>query len=195
MPKRFAIGRHLFSSSRQSKRAARALPSRPARASDAVARVESLECRTLLSNTWFVAPWGNDAGAGSLASPFRTIQQAAKVAGSGDAVQIRAGVYRESIRPAHSGVTFEAYNGEIVTVTGLDQVGGWSAYAGSIYKAPMAWDLGEGNNEVFVDGKLVNEARWPNTGTDLSHPMKEVAPAINGGWGSATIYDPRLSAG
>ena len=182
MPKRHAVGRCLFSFLR--------LPARGGRA-----WVEPLEPRTLLASTWFVAPSGNDSAAGSLASPFRTIQQAANVAESGDAVEIRAGVYRETVHPAHSGVTFEAYNGENVTVSGLDQITGWTAYSGDIYKAPMSWDLGEGNNQIFLDGKPVNEATWPNLGPDLSHPVKEIAPVINSGWGTATIYDPKLSSG
>ena len=182
MPKRLAVGKHLASSLRLAGRGGRP-------------QVEPLEPRTLLTSTWFVAPWGNDASPGSQAGPFRTIQEAATVAGSGDVVEIRAGVYRETVRPVHSGVTFEAYNGESVTVTGLDEVSGWTAYAGDIYKAPMSWDLGEGDNQVFLDGKLVTEATWPNLGPDLSHPVKEIAPVINSGWGSATIYDPKLSAG
>ena len=65
------------------------------------------------------------------------------------------------MKPSHGGITFQNYNGESVTVSGADQLGNWSNYGNSIYQAPMSWDLGEGNNQVFVNGTMVNEARWP----------------------------------
>ena len=157
--------------------------------------VEFLESRLLLSQTWFVAITGNDSAAGTLAQPFRTIQRAADVAGTGDTVLIRAGTYRETVHPAHSGVTFQNYNNENVVVSGADIVSNWSSYRGSIAQAAMSWDLGEGNNQVFVDGKMVNEARWPNTSTDLSHPTLAVAQNIADAHGHATLYDSHLSGG
>src|SRR5579884_1586498 len=157
--------------------------------------VEVLESRVLLSRAWYVAMSGTDAGDGSLAQPFRTIQHAADLATNGDTVFIRAGTYRETVKPASDGVTFEAYNGEDVTVSGADAVSGWSNSSGAIYRAAMPWDLGEGNNQVFVDGRMINEARWPNTSLDLSHPTLEAAPSVVDHNGTATIYDPKLSGG
>ena len=89
-------------------------------------QVEPLEDRVLLSSTWFVSPSGNDSSTGTLANPFRTIQRAASQASTGDTVDIRGGTYRETVRPAYSGVTFENYNGETVTVSGADVVSGFS---------------------------------------------------------------------
>jgi CARDB protein/copper-binding protein NosD len=43
--------------------------------------------------TFYVAPTGNDAGAGSSASPWRTLQKAANTVRAGDLVIIRAGTY------------------------------------------------------------------------------------------------------
>ena len=130
--------------------------------------IEMLERRLLLSRTWIVATNGNDADAGTLASPLRTIQKAASIAQPGDTVSIRAGTYRETVTPAHSGtagapITFVPYNSEKVTVSGADPITAWSQYNGSIYDAGMSWDLGAGNNQIIVNGKMVNEARWPNT--------------------------------
>jgi len=76
--------------------------------------------------------------------------------------------------PARSGspgapITFKPYGNEQVTVSGADVISGWTSHSGSICKAPMAWDRGPGANQVFVDGKFVFEARWPNS-TDLSRP-------------------------
>ncbi|MFL5403170.1 MAG: right-handed parallel beta-helix repeat-containing protein [Gemmatimonadales bacterium] len=42
---------------------------------------------------YYVSPAGSDRGAGSAASPFRTIQRAAQAAGPGDTVIVRPGVY------------------------------------------------------------------------------------------------------
>ena len=138
--------------------------------------VEALEPRELLA-TYYVSPSGVDVNPGSLAAPFRTIQRAANAARAGDVVTVRAGVYRETVRPPRSGtaaapITFQAYPGEQVTVSGADVVGGWSAHGGAVYKARQSWDLGFGNNQVFVDGRMMIEARWPNTTLDVSRPVK-----------------------
>jgi hypothetical protein len=136
---------------------------------------EKLEVRTLLS-TWYVsASAGAASNPGTLAQPFLTIQQAANLAQPGDTVLIRGGTYRETVVPAHSGlpgqpITYQPYNNEPVTIDGADPVSGWTPYSGSIYQANVAWDLGAGQNQVFVDGQMMTEARWPNTSLDVDHP-------------------------
>src|SRR5579871_6908347 len=127
MPKLRAIGRNIraiFARRRRGSSAALAQAVRRATC------VESLEIRTLLSSTWFVATNGSDSNAGTLASPFRTIQQAANHAAWGDVVDIRGGTYHETVKPPHGGITFQNYNGESVTVSGADQLTGWSNYSG-----------------------------------------------------------------
>ena len=58
---------------------------------------------------------------------------------------------------------------------------------------------GPGLNEVFVNGQMVNEARWPNTGLDLSHPTFAVASSNTprvvglGRMTTATLRDPSLT--
>lgn len=185
MPKRHAVGTSLGLYVRRNKRGK----------GRARSVVEPLEDRLLLSRTWIVAPWGNDGSAGTVAGPFRTIQRAANLANWGDTVLIRGGTYRETVHPTHSGVTFEPYHNENVTVSGADVVSGFWDYRGGIYAARMNWTLGGGNDQLFVDGKMINEARWPNTGPDLSHPTLEYAPRIANSGNRATIYDPRLSGG
>ena len=199
MPKRFVAGTNLglFANltGRGRSSAGRGKARGKSRAGKPSACVESLEGRTLLSHSWIVAPWGNDGSSGTVQAPFRTIQRAANVATWGDAVLIRGGTYRETVNVNHGGITFEAYNGENVTVSAADAVGGWTQYSGNIWRSRVPVNLGEGNNQVFVDGRMINEARWPNTSLDVSHPNLESAPSIAGGGGRATIYDPRLSAG
>lgn len=113
---------------------------------------------------------GSDANGGSLAAPFKTIQKAATVAISGDTVEVRGGVYRETVTPASDNVTFKNYNGEKVIMSGGDLVTGWapSAAGANIYEAPMSWDFDNGNgNIVFYTNAAGNsvsmsQARWPN---------------------------------
>jgi len=94
---------------------------------------------------------------------------------AGDTCLVRAGNYCETVVPAVSGtseapITFKAWLGEKVTIWGTDAVTGWRHVDGGVYRASMAWDLGK-NNQVFVDGKMANEARWPNVADDdlLTH--------------------------
>ncbi|MDB5171437.1 MAG: carbohydrate-binding cenc domain protein [Phycisphaerales bacterium] len=167
----------------------------PTRGAALRAAVETLESRELLSANWFVAPSGSDTNSGSLSSPFKTIQRAANLAQPGDHVEIRAGVYHEAVTPAHSGnpsapITFEAYNGEHVTVSGADPVGGWAKYSGNIYQASMPGDMGAGNNQIFVDGRALTQARWPNTTVgDPSHPTNATMQSVRGN----TIYNSSLN--
>ena len=158
---------------------------------------EALESRTLLS-TYYVATSGSDAADGSLSAPFRTIQQAAERAEPGDTVLVRGGTYRETVTPARSGtssarITYKPYPGERVTVSGADRVNGWSLNGGSVYKAPQGWDLGLGRNQVFVDGRMMVEARWPNTTLDVSRPKKSTFDDVSASSSRATIEDSALT--
>ena len=188
MPKRFAVGSHLGSFSVRTGKDA-AGNSRPiAAAAQRPPTIEMLEDRVLMSRTLFVAPYGNDASAGTLGQPFRTIQRAASVAAWGDTVAIRGGVYHETVRPRSGGVTFESYNHENVTVSGADQVGNWSHYSGNIYQS-SSQDLGTGNNQVFVNGRKLDEAPYPNTNLSPSTPNMAHIGRYSGG----TIYDNGLN--
>lgn len=162
---------------------------------------ETLEGRVLLSS-YFVSTGGSDDAAGSPAAPFRTIQRAADVANSGDTVFIRGGTYRETVRPTRSGsaaapIAFRSYDNETVTVSGADPVAGWTNYAGRIYSARQSWDLGFGDNQVFVDGRMMIEARWPNTTLDVTRPRLASADALsvtlNGDRSKADLRDTALT--
>ena len=81
---------------------------------------------------------GSDSGDGSAAHPWRTIGRAtgADVLRPGDAVVIRAGTYRETVAPKAGGtgpearVTYAAYPGETVVLTGADPADdGWTPAA------------------------------------------------------------------
>ncbi len=73
----------------------------------------------------FVSPKGNDAAAGTITAPWKTIQKAANVAKAGDKVYVRAGIYKERVQINVSGtstapITFSSYQSESVV---LDMTG------------------------------------------------------------------------
>jgi len=143
-----------------------------------------------LGATYYVAPDGSDANPGTRKAPFATISQAAQVLQPGDTCFVRAGIYRETVRPAQSGrrgapIRFVAYRDEPVMVTGADLISGWTPYQGSIYQAPADFDF----NQLFVDWEMMTQARWPNTGLDLLHPARAVA---DGGAENKSLIDAEL---
>lgn len=129
-----------------------------------------------LSMSFFVSQDGNDEWSGRLPQPnaertdgpFRTIQRAADIAAPGDVVYIRQGTYREVVRPANSGapnlpIVFTSYEGEDVTVSGAEVLDGrWTVHEGDIYKTGTSLVF----TQLFVDGVMMNEARWPNAEVD-----------------------------
>ena len=166
---------------------------------------------------YYVSFSGNDANPGtSLSSPFRTIQKCANVARAGDVCYIRAGTYRETVTPANNGtatnrITFIAYNGELVIISGADVVGGWAPHDLSngrrIYRtSALTWSMNVRsmnpeqvtNNQVFVDGKMMPEARWPNISPAAVTRVRNAAKAKADGASvansnSATYLDAALS--
>ncbi|WP_165822482.1 CBM35 domain-containing protein [Paenibacillus montanisoli] len=179
-------------------------------------------------NVYYVGGAGaSDANPGSESEPFATIQQAANVATAGDTVKIREGVYRETVVPANSGsvgspIVFQPDGDAVVTVSGTDAAeGGWTVYSGNIYKKAIELpvtgyrDYITGNetliaNQVFVDSKMMIEARWPNvtdsddllnradyrdgkagtwTAAGATQKLSDAAiPAIDGGWAGGTLW-------
>ncbi|MEU7949004.1 RICIN domain-containing protein [Micromonospora taraxaci] len=103
--------------------------------------------------TYYVAPDGNDANAGTLQSPFRTLQRARDVVRTvntnmtGDInVFLRGGSYPISstveFGQSDSGtngyrVIYGAYANEKPILDGGVQVTGWTQHSGNIWKAPL----------------------------------------------------------
>lgn len=126
---------------------------------------------------WYVAPQGSDSNPGTLEAPFRTIQRCADVAQPGDTCFIREGTYRETVVVPRSGqagapITFKPYLEETVTISGADVLGpNWTLHHGKIYKTAMPWSVNirqsgpvdiVANDQIFLDGQMMVEARWPN---------------------------------
>ena len=86
--------------------------------------------------TYYVSTSGNDANAGTLAAPWRTIQHAANTVKAGDTVQVRAGTYNEVVTMKTSGnatsgyITFQNYPGEVPILDGTGLAVGSSGQTG-----------------------------------------------------------------
>src|SRR5262249_36383939 len=116
---------------------------------------------------YFVATNGLDTNPGTMAQPFLTISKAASVVNAGDIVNIRSRTYRETVTFSRSGtlasqITFQNYSNEVATVNGADFIANnsWTVYSNSIWRAAMSWTMGDGKDQVFVDGQSMNMARW-----------------------------------
>jgi hypothetical protein len=164
----------------------------------------SISTPRLLANTYYVATTGSDSNPGTLSMPFQHIQTAASMMVAGDTCYILSGTYRETIVPANSGtalapITFEPYGTAAVTVSGANVVTGWTVYSGGIYQAPFTGSLGD-QDQVFVDGTMMNLARWPHTTLDVSRAVTSVATggtynatANPDGSYTGTFTDPALT--
>lgn len=131
---------------------------------------------------------GNDTtSAGtSINTPFRSINYAAQRALAGDTVFVRAGEYREEVRPLNNGtagapIVYTPYNGESVSIRGTSKIGtSWTQVPGSATfytNWPGQYTSAVNNSDqVFVDGQMVHLARWPDLATsDLSRPQANQA--------------------
>jgi hypothetical protein len=148
-------------------------------------------------------PGASDQNPGTPKQPFATIQKAADMAVAGDIINIREGIYRETITPAHSGtasqpITFRPDGPAAVTVSGADpEDDGWLVYQGSIYQKTVSLPVRgyreriTGNsvllaNQVFVGGKMMIEARWPNIAdSDDLLNRSDFRSVPNGGWSTS----------
>ena len=122
---------------------------------------------TVEAAEYHVASAGSDSNVGSGARPFRTIGKASTLLVAGDTCTIHAGVYHETLRPANSGasgrpITYRAAGDGAVTISAADAITGWTNHQGDIWRATMPVNRGGRLNQVFSDGRLMVEARWPN---------------------------------
>ena len=85
---------------------------------------------------------------------------------AGDTCYVRGGIYRETVTPKRAGeegnpIRFVAYPGEKVTLSGTESLAcDWQVREGSIYRANVDREF----VQLFVDGDMMVEARWPNMG-------------------------------
>ncbi len=145
--------------------------------------------------TYYVSKSGSDSNAGtSTNAAFLMISKAASLMNAGDTCYVLSGTYRETVTPAHSGtssapITFAAYPGAIPIVSGADVLNlSWGVYSGSIYQAGTTNTV----NQLFVDGTMMNIARWPNAVTnDLLYAPRSTPTSVS----LANITDTKLPSG
>jgi hypothetical protein len=145
-----------------------------------------LVVRVSLARDLYVAQGAAD-GDGTRERPFSSVQRAADVAEPGDVVHVAAGVYRETVRPAHDGTAFVADGCAVVSGADAPKLA-WKRHAGSIVVAEMPANV----TQLFAGGRMMNEARWPNAEMDRLVD----APRATAGSGTTTsaIVDTGLPA-
>ena len=115
---------------------------------------------------FYVSPSGDDGNVGSKVAPFKTITAAAGLAGAGDTVFIRKGVYNETVIPGsgseNNPLIFMAYPGEKVIITGTDTAENWQLYENNIFYT----EIPDNVTQVFCNGSQMTGARWPNLVND-----------------------------
>lgn len=98
-------------------------------------------------------------GNGTKKTPFRRIQDAAKIARPGDEVHVFPGTYREYVNPAHAGleearITYKSVEPLGAHITGAEIVKGWQKVDDTVWMVRVKNSLFEGDNPYtkFVYG-------------------------------------------
>ena len=150
-----------------------------------------------------ISPKGNDANPGTIDKPFRTIQAAINKMNPGDVCIVHNGTYRENIEIIKSGnaaapITIKAANGEHPVISGLDVLNlKWTVTdKKGIY---VADNTNNNLEQLFMDGKPMLEARWPNVPCDKNGDWNLFSPdawsTVDANGNSyGTIKDKHLAA-
>ncbi len=93
------------------------------------------------SNALFVSPAGDDAAAGTLAAPLKTVLKAVSKSAAGGTVVLRAGVYREELGTVAKAITLQPYPNEDAWLDGSDVVSGFVA-DGAMFRKD-AWAIAQ----------------------------------------------------
>jgi hypothetical protein len=117
------------------------------------------------------------------------VQKFCDIAKAGDTCWVHEGTYRESVTLSTSGsarqpITIRAIPGDTVTISGCDEITGWTLDSGNIYKASFSGNLGRGYDQLFEnsEGWTVREAREPDCTTLIDSPTMS-------SWGITPILD------
>jgi parallel beta-helix repeat protein len=131
---------------------------------------------TLPPSGYSVATWGSDTNAGTLTSPWRTLQKAANAVPAGGTVYIRGGTYggftmtRSGTTSAE--ITFTEYPGEVAVISGsggpakvvqLSAVHDVTISSLTVQGAPSQYGAGiyveNGSHDITVQGNTLQENR------------------------------------
>ena len=112
------------------------------------------------------SPQADDRNPGTAEKPLRTIQAAAELAQPGDTILVRAGIYREAVKPPRGGtegapITYSAAPGEEVSIRGSEPVTNWVAQGAGVWKVelPEAFFKGFNPFTVHVSGAWLNRPK------------------------------------
>lgn len=136
--------------------------------------------------TYHVSKTGSDMNAGTIDTPFKTINKAARIAIPGDKIIVHEGEYREWVDPKCGGINddlrivYEAAEGEKVIIKGSEIITDWQQVEGTVWKKTVSNSLfGEWNpyaeriygdwfenprqyhvhaGEIYINGKSCYEA-------------------------------------
>ncbi len=144
-------------------------------------------------NTFFVSLDGDDSNPGTLEAPFKTIKMGVRHLGQtrnipGGSLTIRGGTYRLPIgekwaqpdNKENSTISISGYHGqkdqpiriqsyqdEEVIITGAHPVTSrWVKHDDNIWKTQINYLP----SQLFLDGKMLTGARWPNINKDWDQP-------------------------
>ena len=89
---------------------------------------------------YYVSAAAPKEGNGSKATPFRRINDAAKIAKPGDEIIVAPGIYREYVNPQNAGTEENriVYRSETplgAVITGAEELKSWEKYEGTVWKA------------------------------------------------------------
>ncbi len=159
-----------------------------------------LPCSIFATNYYVSSGSGNDAWSGRLSGPnskktdgpFKTLGMVASVIQAGDICFVRGGVYSETLTLSISGtqsapITIQNFKSESPVISGADPITDWNADGKGVYSAAMSWDL-EDQNQLFANGVMLTEARWPNNTGTMLQPSRAIMTAGT----ETTITDPNL---
>ena len=128
---------------------------------------------------YYVSTEGSDDNPGTPGRPFKTVQHVASLMQAGDTCFLMEGSYHESVLirdlkgERKNPVVFMPYNQDEVWMDGSIEIRGpWKQHDNNIYSLKLTepvWQL-------FVDGKSISSARWPN-----------------GNWNDGSIWDKTRS--
>ncbi len=94
---------------------------------------------------------------------YATVQAAVDAASSGDVIIIHAGTYREEVNIDVDGLTIQPNGSDEVIMNGCEPLLSWTSEGSGVYSTTMDWDIDESiqSNQIFLDGVMMHEARWP----------------------------------
>jgi hypothetical protein len=160
------------------------------------------------ASNYFVAPTGNNANTGTIASPLATVQAGINKAFAGDTVYVRAGTYFEKLSCPRSGalnsfITIKNYNNENVIVDGTGVAGttiltissrSFIEISGIVFQNNYRQDangiyvLGEGSN-IFIKNCTIRNIGWT---TNANADPFSVTP---NGQAHAILFNGRTAIG